>query len=117
MISTKRMLYLAHGALTSAFTGALLYFLGTNEFRAAFAMGVVAVVLVEARVRLGHRSPRGALFWWHLGFSVPFFIALIVLAFCVTPLWLALVARALFLGVLATGGALLYRGTLAAFEH
>ena len=80
-------------------------------YRTAFFAMILAVLIMEFRVRLGYRTLRGKLFYLHLTAAIPFLISLSLLAFYTHPLWLVTVSDILF-GILAIAGLqLFYKST------
>lgn len=84
-----------------------------TAYRYALAAATLAVAVMETRVRMGLRLPRGRLFYAHLVASVIALGLLIVLAFAVQSALLRGLALAFFAVSGAAGGVLLYRGVRA----
>jgi hypothetical protein len=68
---------------------------------------------METRVRIGYKTKRGKLFYFHLAFAIPFFVALAVLAFVAQPFWLVILADILLAMLGVAGIVLFYRNTHA----
>jgi hypothetical protein len=120
-MTASRAAHIMTAALAPLVLIAMLYCLHGAEmrdsaawYRLSWYLLIGAVLLMEARVRFGYGTPRGALFYAHLAFAVPFFMALTALAFLARPLWLVAAADALLLGLAALGGVLLTRSVRAA---
>lgn len=116
-MTVSHTIYTITTALAVVVLAFFLYFLsyaeiehGVEFYRFAWYALLVSVVCMEIRVRLGYRIPRGRLFYTHLAFAIPFFLALTALAFVTQPLWLIAVCDLLLAGLAFLGFLLFFRG-------
>jgi len=96
-------------ALTPLFGLLALSFLATHQYGYSLLSLLGIVACMETRVRLGYRSPRGALFAMHLACASALVLALVLLMLDAKPLWSAPLALVAFVGMAISGGLLIRR--------
>lgn len=119
-MKAPRVLYLSATSLAPLFLLLVVYFLYSaqtkhdiHSYQFALYALITVVLLMETRVRLGYKTKRAKLFYFHLSFAIPFLITLVILAFFVQPLWLIITCDMLLIILAAVGITLFYRSITA----